>query len=81
LSDTDHVVEDVCDDWVSHLDRDDLVSLGLFLCFQLSKHIDIGETKAAEVAGMMINKSDKTGRDWRTHFYTSNGEIPDSTQG
>ena len=81
LSDTDYMVEDFCDDWVSHLDRDDLVSLGLFLCFQLSKHFDIGETKAAEVAGMMINKSDRTVHDWRTHFYTSNGEIPDSTQG
>ena len=30
---------------------------------------------------MMINKPDRTVCDWRTHFYTSNGEIPDSTQG
>ena len=31
--DMDHIVEQFCDDWVSHLDRDDRVCLGLFLCF------------------------------------------------
>ena len=37
-SDSDHLVENFCEDWVCHLDRDDRVSLGLFLCFQLTKH-------------------------------------------
>ena len=35
-SDSQHMIERFCEDWVSHLDRDDLVSLGLFLCFQLT---------------------------------------------
>lgn len=29
------------------------MSLGVFLCFQLSKHFDIGDTRVAELAGMM----------------------------
>ena len=69
---------DASEDWVSHLDRDDLVSLGLF---QLASHLNLGETKAAELASAMINKSDKTIREWRTHFFQNEGEIPESTQG
>ena len=57
--DTDHIVETFCEDWVCHLDRDDRVSLGLFLCFQLSRYLQLGETKAAELSGMVIGKSDK----------------------
>ena len=34
-SDTDYMIESFCKDWISHLDRDDVVSLGLFLSFQL----------------------------------------------
>ena len=56
------------------------MSLGLFLCFQLSKLLDLGETKAAELAGIMIGKSDKVVREWRSYF-TQNGEIPQSQQG
>ena len=54
---------------------------GIFLCFQLSKHFDLGDTKAAELAGMMINKSDKTVLEWRTQFFENNGEIPEGKQG
>ena len=28
------------------------------LCFQLSEHLDLGDTKAAEIAGMMGGRSD-----------------------
>ena len=80
-SDSEHMTERFCEDWVSHLDRDDLVSLGLFLSFQLASHLNLGETKAAELASAMINKSDKTIREWRTHFFQNEGEIPESTQG
>ena len=33
------------------------MSLGLFLSFQLFKHLNVGETKAAEIAGLMIGRS------------------------
>ena len=52
----------------------------LFLCFQLTKRFELGETKAAELAGMMTGKSDKAVREWRAHF-NENGEIPGSKQG
>lgn len=80
-SDVDHIVDSFCEDWVLQLDRDDRVSLGLFLCFQLTKHLDVGATKAAELAGLMVGKSDKTVRDWRKHFLENDGQIPDNQQG
>ena len=46
--------------WASHLSRDDCVSISLFLCFQLTRHLGLAETKAAEVAEMMVGKCDKT---------------------
>ena len=79
-SDHDHLQESFCEDWISHLEREDRVSLGLFLCFQLSKHFDLGETRAAEVAGMMVGRSDKTVREWRKQFFEE-GEVPESKQG
>ena len=38
-----------------------------------------GETEAAELAGMMIGKSDKTICKWRSNFFES--EVPHSKQG
>ena len=60
VSDTDFMAETFCEEWVSHLGKEDCVSLGVFLCFQLAKHLALGETKAAELAGVTIGKSDKT---------------------
>ena len=79
-SDVEHLAENFCEDWVSHLKRDDRVSLGLFLCFQLTKHLDLWDTKAAEIAGMMLGRSDKTVREWHKQFL-EDGEIPVSKQG
>lgn len=81
MSDTDHTVENFCEDWVLQLDRDDRVSLGLFLCFQLKKHMDLGDTRAAELAGLMIGKSDRAVREWRSEFFKNDGQIPESKQG
>ena len=68
ISDVDHLADNFCEDWVSHLERDDRVSLGLFFCFQFTKHLDFGGTKAAELAGMMIGRSDKTVCEWHKQF-------------
>ena len=40
-SDVDHLAENFCEDLVSHLEQDDRVLLGLFLCFQLTKNLDL----------------------------------------
>ena len=50
------------------------------MCFQLSKHLNLGKTKAAELAGMMVGRSDKTVREWRKQFMEE-GEVPESKQG
>ena len=55
--DTDYIVDNFCEEWVLQLNRDDKVSLGLFLAFQLHKHLSIGATKAAELAAIMTGKS------------------------
>ena len=80
ISDHDHMREEFCDEWVLHLERDDKVSLAMFLCFQLAT-LGFGETQAAEMAGMMVGRSDKSVREWRTHFLNNNGQIPGNMQG
>ncbi len=71
--DVDHLVDTFCEEWV----RDDKVSLGLFLAFQLSKHLALGETRSAELAGLMVGRSDRTIRDWRSYFHNNDGQVPD----
>ena len=66
---------------ISHLDKDENVSVGLFLCFQLTQQLNLGDTKAAELAAMMIGRSDKAVHEWRSQFFENNGEIPESKQG
>ena len=80
ISDTDYIAETFCEDWVSHLSRDDCVSFSLFLCFQLTIHSGFAETKTAELAGMMVGKCDKTVRKWKM-FFENDGVIPESEQG
>ena len=80
IGDIDHRTETFCEEWVTSLDRHNQISLSLFLCFKLTKLLDLGETRAAEVAGIMIGKSDRTVREWRS-CYLSKGEIPISRQG
>ena len=61
-SDKDFMTEEFCNDWVLQLNLG--VSLGLFLCFdQLSRTLDIGETKAAEYAALMIGRNKQTIRE------------------
>ena len=47
-SDSGHMTETFCEDWVTHLDWEDRASLGLFLCFQIRAVLGKGETEAAE---------------------------------
>ena len=53
----------------------------MFLNFQLLKHFNLGDTKSAELAGVTVGRSDRTIREWRSYFYSNNGEIPDCKQG
>ena len=58
-SDSDHIVDNFCEEWITHLNHEDRVSLGLFLCFQLTSQLGKGKTELTEFAGWMIGKSHK----------------------
>ena len=80
-SDTDHMVDSFCEEWIMQLEQGDRVSLGLLLCFQFSKQLEVGDMRASELAGLMIGKSDRTICEWRMHFLSHDGEIPENKQG
>ena len=79
-SDIGHVKDTFCENWVGQFERDDLVSLGLYLTFQLSNLLQKKETEVGEIAGIMISKSDRTIWEWKAKFFET-GEIPESKQG
>ena len=56
--DKDDVGVRFCEDFVLVLDSDQRISLGIFLSFQLEKLFKLGSTRAAELAWMMIGRSD-----------------------
>lgn len=56
MSDKEHIIDSFCEERVTSLDRKDWASS----CFQLPALLGKGETEAAELAGLMIGKSDKT---------------------
>ena len=80
-SDTQHQIETFCEEWVVQLSRDDRFALGVFLQYHLSQTVGKNETEAAELAGLMIGRSDRTIRDWKAQFYENEGKIPGSKQG
>ena len=80
-SDTAYRLEMFSEEWVSQLSCDDKFSLAMFLHYHLTVTIGKGDTEASQYMGLMINKSDRTIRDWITQFYENDFEIPDSEQG
>ena len=75
------ILEEFVQDWVTTLDRDDKKSLAMLLCFIFVNEFSFTETRAAETAGKIINKNDKTIRRWRTDLIANNGTFSDSKQG
>ena len=60
----------------THHQRDDRHALGVFLQYHLHETVGKSETEAAELAGLMIGRSDRTVRD-----YENDGNVPESKQG
>ncbi len=52
------------EEWVLSLDRDDTISLCLFLDFHLKTLLRVNATTAAEYTSIMMGKSEKTIRTW-----------------
>ena len=57
-SDTHQLLNTFCEEWVAQLSREDRIMLGIFLQYQLSTVFQKRETEFAELAALMIGKSD-----------------------
>ena len=64
------------DEWVMVLDSDDRKSLAIFLCHSLAVHFNLNATKSSKIAALMIDKSDRTVRQWRTFLNMYIHELP-----
>ena len=73
-------MEQFLEDWVVSLSREDKISLGLFLSYNLRNVLNFTATRAAEYAAVMMGKSDRTIRQWHSDF-VEHSEIPDNEQG
>ena len=62
------------------LDRENTISLSLFLTFHLERMLNFSQTNSAELVSIMLGKSDRTIRQWRSEF-NKGGEIPENRQG
>ena len=79
--DLNAMMENFCETWVHSLDQDTRTSLGLFLLFTFILVFQHSVIKAAEYAGMLVQRSDRTVRLWRKSFFDNGGEVPESQQG
>ena len=81
ISDEAHMIDAFSKNWVTQMRWEDRTSLGLFLYFQLVSVLGKSKTEAAELAGMMVGKSEQTIRQWKDSFLSNNGKILESNQG
>ena len=56
------ILGDFAEDWLETLDKNEIKSISLFLCYHFVHAFCFIETKAAEYAASMIKKSDRTAR-------------------
>ena len=60
------ILRDFAEDWLETLDKNEIKSISLFLCYHFVHAFSFIETKAAEYAASMMKKSDRTARRWRS---------------
>ena len=73
-------LEQYVEEWELSLDRDDRISLGLFLAYNFQYTLNFTATKACEYAAIMMGRSERSIRKWRSDFL-KNGEILENKQG
>ena len=56
------ILGDFAEDWLEILDKDEIKSVSLFLCYHFVHAFSFTETKAAEYVASMMKKSDRTVR-------------------
>ena len=74
------VLTQFVEDWVSTLNCENMISLALFLTYNPTSILIFSCTKAAEYSDIIMNKSDRTVRQWHSDF-RENSAILDSKQG
>ena len=73
-------MEKFADEWLVTLDREDRISLGLFLSHHLKQLFNFTLSNAVEYAALMTDRSQRALFQWRREFLAT-GEVPDSKQG
>lgn len=68
-------------DWIAAMSRDDIMSLSITLHYMLVTLHGVMPMKAADSIASLVGKTERTVREWRYMFFSSNGEFPDSEQG
>ena len=71
---------DFVEEWLETLDKNEIKSISLFLCYHFVHAFSFTETKAAEYAAYMMKKSDRTARRWRSALI-DDGVLPELEQG
>ena len=74
------ILGDFAEDWLETLDKNEIKSISLFLCYHFMHAFSFIETKAAEYAASMMKKSDRTARRWRSALI-DDGVLPELEQG
>ena len=70
---------DFVEEWLETLDKNEIKSISLFLCYHFVHTFSFTETKAAEYAASMMKKSDRTARRWRSALI-DDGVLPELEQ-
>ena len=74
------ILKDFAEDWLETLDKDEIKSISLFLCYDFMHTFSFTETEAAECAASMVKKSDRTVRRWRSALINNDGVLPELEQ-
>ena len=69
------------EDWLETLDKDEIKSISLFLCYHFIHTFSFTEPKLAECGTSMVKKSNRTVRRWRSALINNDGVLPESEQG
>ena len=73
-------MEKFAEEWLVTLDREDRISLGLFLSHHLKQLFNFTLSNAVEYAALITDRSQRALFQWRRDFL-ANGKVPDSKQG
>jgi len=79
--DMEAVIHGFAQEWVESLNRDDVMTLSMFLHLLLVFRLHFSLTDSAVMIGDLLGYSDRTVREWRSAFVNNNGSFPDSDQG